>query len=164
MNDEYIKILEELKASLSKNIERLYDNDISTTMYNIFSLRKRQGQAIENLLNRNKELEEIEQEHKKENGELREKVAALEEENTVLKKANNISENITIKDITNFMNKSLEDFNKEYIPVSKIKEKIELMQESIVNEDYSDNTNLVNCSVFDTNIVISYLLELLEEK
>ena len=131
MNDEYIKILEELKASLSKNIERLYDNDISTTMYNIFSLRKRQGQAIENLLNRNKELEEIEQEHKKENGELREKVAALEEENTVLKKVNNISENIKIEDITKFINKSIEDFNKEYVPVEKVKEKIEKLNKNI---------------------------------
>lgn len=124
----------------------------------------RHSEAIENLLNRNKELEEIEQEHKKENGELREKVKELEEENTVLKKANNISEDVKIEDITKFINKSIEDFNKEYIPVAKVKENIELMQESIVNEDYSENTNLVNCSVFDTNIVISYLLELLEEK
>lgn len=104
MNDEDIKII---KGLLRHSESTLLDEE---------------SLAIENLLNRNKELEEIEQEHKKENGELREKVKELEEENTVLKKANNISENVTIKDITNFMNKSLEDFNKEYIPVSKIKE------------------------------------------
>lgn len=49
----------------------------------------------------------------------------LEEENSTLKKAHNISENVTIQDITNVMNKSLEDFNKEYIPVSLVEETIE---------------------------------------
>lgn len=49
----------------------------------------------------------------------------LKEENATLKKAHNISENVTIQDITNVMNKSLEDFNKEYIPVSLVEETIE---------------------------------------
>jgi hypothetical protein len=56
MNDKDIKVLEELKISLSKNLERLNDSDISTTMFNIFSLRKQQAQAIENLLKENEEL------------------------------------------------------------------------------------------------------------
>ena len=116
MNDDDIKILENLIKHTLEACKCSLDSSSE-----IESLEK-EAQAIENLLNRNKELEEIEQEHKKENGELREKVKELEEENAVLKKANNISENVTIKDITNFMNKSLEDFNKEYIPVSKIKE------------------------------------------
>ena len=55
----------------------------------------------------------------------------LKEENAILKKANNISDNVTINDITNFMNKSLEDFNKEYIPVSLVKEKIEEIDKEI---------------------------------
>lgn len=58
MNDEDIKVLEELKISLSKNLERLNDRDISTTMFNIFSLRKQQAQAIENLLNRYQQYEQ----------------------------------------------------------------------------------------------------------
>lgn len=89
MNDEDIKILEILKETLIKD------------KFIIPKEPKKWCEAIENLLNRNKE---------------------LEEENTVLKKSNNISENVTIKDITKFMNKSIEDFNKEYVPVSKIKE------------------------------------------
>lgn len=53
----------------------------------------------------------------------------LKEENATLKKAHNISENVTIQDITNIMNKSLEDFNKEYIPVSLVEEKIKELKE-----------------------------------
>ena len=55
----------------------------------------------------------------------------LEEENVILKKAHNISENVTIQDITNVINKSLEDFNKEYIPVSLVEEKIEELSEDL---------------------------------
>ena len=40
---------------------------------------------IENLLNRIKDLEEINEAHKKENGELRERVKDLEEENAEIK-------------------------------------------------------------------------------
>lgn len=138
MNNEDIKIIEVL---LRHSESTLLDEE---------------SLAIENLLNRNKELEEIEQEHKKENGELREKVKELEEENTVLKKANNISENVTIKDITNFMNKSLEDFNKEYIPVSKIKEKYE-KNKARTDCRYCNNT----C---DSYAVCMFCKELLEGK
>lgn len=116
MNDEDINIIENF-------IGRDFSNPMGWSGYYDSELKELQ-QAIKNLLNRNKELEEIEQEHKKENGELREKVKELEEENTVLKKANNISEDVKIEDITKFINKSIEDFNKEYIPVAKIKERI----------------------------------------
>lgn len=54
----------------------------------------------------------------------------LKEENATLKKAHNISENVTIQDITNVMNKSLEDFNKEYIPVSLVEETIKKLKEN----------------------------------
>lgn len=144
MNDEDIKILEILKETLIKD------------KFIIPKEPKKWCEAIENLLNRNKELEEIEQEHKKENGELREKVKELEEENTVLKKANNISENVTIKDITNFMNKSLEDFNKEYVPVAKIKEIFE-KNKAITDCRYCNNT----C---DSYAVCMFCKDLLEEK
>lgn len=59
MNDEDIKVLEVLKETLMKD------------KFIIPKEPKKWCEAIENLLNRNKELEEIEQEHKKENGELR---------------------------------------------------------------------------------------------
>ena len=114
MNDEDIKVLEELKISLSKNLERLNDSDISTTMFNIFSLRKQQAQAIENLLKENKE---------------------LSEENAILKRANNISEDVKIEDITKFINKSIEDFNKEYIPVAKIEEKMKESEKTLLFEN-----------------------------
>ena len=55
MND--IEILEELRHELG-----LYAN----------GEKVRQGQAIENLIQRNKDLEQIEKEHKEENGRLRE--------------------------------------------------------------------------------------------
>lgn len=61
----------------------------------------------------------------------------LEEENVILKKAHNISENVTIQDITNVINKSLEDFNKEYIPVSLVEEKRTKLKDQynrVVNE------------------------------
>ena len=62
MND--IEILEELRHELG-----LYAN----------GEKVRQGQAIENLIQRNKDLEEIEKEHKKENGRLRDRIKELEE-------------------------------------------------------------------------------------
>ncbi len=96
MNDEDIKILEILKETLIKD------------KFIIPKEPKKWCEAIENLLNRNKELEEIEQEHKKENGELRKRIAELEEENKT-------SKNITSQLMSDFINRNV-------IPVSKIKE------------------------------------------
>ena len=63
MND--IEILEELRHELG-----LYAN----------GEKVRQGRAIANLIQRNKDLEEIEREHKEENGRLREENKNLEKE------------------------------------------------------------------------------------
>lgn len=77
--------------------------------------------AIKNILKRNKELKEIEQEHKKENGELRKRVEDLEKENTSIQQSH-----------MNLYNE-FKEYKRYYsIPVSKIKEKIEE-----VNEEYS---------------------------
>ena len=95
MNDEDIKILEEFIKEFK------FDEINSTDKIDIIP-------AIENLLNKNKELEEIEQEHKKENGELRKRIAELEEENKT-------SKNITSQLMSDFINRNV-------IPVSKIKE------------------------------------------
>lgn len=80
----------------------------------------------------------------------------LEEENAMLKKAHNISEKVTVEDITQVMNKSLEDFKKEFIPTSVIQKKIEELKNSIefyqnFPEDYM------------AEISINVLQEILEE-
>lgn len=103
MNDEDIKILEKL-------LNQKYDDELLNTLEmiskedEVYILTIFEKQAIKNLLKENEE---------------------LSEENAILKRANNISEDVKIEDITKFINKSIEDFNKEYIPVAKIKEKIE---------------------------------------
>lgn len=83
----------------------------------------------------------------------------LKEENATLKKAHNISENVTIQDITNVMNKSLEDFNKEYIPVSLVEEKIEELK-------HKDFIAIQVCSQHDNKALaqIEVLQELLEKR
>lgn len=135
MNDDDIKILENLIKHTLEACKCSLDSSSE-----IESLEK-EAQAIENLINRNKE---------------------LEEENTVLKKANNISEDVKIEDITKFINKSIEDFNKEYIPVAKIKE--------IVDECIPRGKNIITgIEEYQTNAnANSYLaqeiLKLLEEK
>mgnify|MGYP003289544840 CR=1 FL=1 len=59
----------------------------------------------------------------------------LEEENRTLKRVNKMTEDISIEDITQVMNKAYEDFMKEFIPKSKIKEKIEELDERIKNPE-----------------------------
>lgn len=49
----------------------------------------------------------------------------FEEENRTLKRANSIAEDISMEDITQVMNKAYEDFMKDFIPTSLVKEKIE---------------------------------------
>lgn len=52
-------------------------------------------------------------------------IKQLEEENRTLKRVNNMTEDISIEDITQVMDKSYKDFMKEFFPKSKIKEKID---------------------------------------
>jgi len=51
-----------------------------------------------------------------------------------------------------------------YVSKKIIKEKINLMQKSIDTLDYSDESNLVNSCVCDTETVIGFLKELLKEE
>lgn len=53
--EEEIKILEELKQEYSKGLDRLNDKDLSSCMTEIYKYRKKQVQAIENLIKSNKE-------------------------------------------------------------------------------------------------------------
>ena len=103
------------------------------------TITEREIQAIENLLKENEE---------------------LSEENAILKRANNISEDVKIEDITKFINKSIEDFNKEYIPVAKIKEKIEELDRIIQDS----KTGRHRHTLIEASIVKSELQELLEGK
>lgn len=48
--EEDIKILKELKEEYSKGLERLKDKDLSWCMQQVYELRKKQVQAIENIL------------------------------------------------------------------------------------------------------------------
>ena len=118
-----------------------------------------ESKYFEDLANRYTNLKEIEQEHKKENGELREKVKELEGENTILKEDlhemtvsnNHKKENWVHRSILN-----------SYIPVAKIKE--------IVDECIPRGKNIITgIEEYQTNAnANSYLaqeiLKLLEEK
>jgi hypothetical protein len=57
--EEDIKILEELKQEYSKGLDRLNDKDLSSCMAEIYKYRKKQVQAIENLIKSNKEKDKI---------------------------------------------------------------------------------------------------------
>lgn len=85
----------------------------------------------ENKIARQKQINE---EHKRINGELRERVKELEEENTILKKASNIAKEVNIEDVTDVINKSCKEFMSNYIPkqviIDKIKENIEILNKT----------------------------------
>lgn len=100
----------------------------------------------EYLIERYKDLVEIEKEHKKENGELREEVEKLEEEDT----------KIRAKFILSLGN---------YISKDKIREKIEELEKEI--EEKQENCldfTLIHEHEIDTNGIIKVLQELLEER
>ena len=71
MND--IEIFKKLK----KNYNTL-KKDYNAGHYSVYEMQFEDFEAIENLIQRNKDLEQIEKEHKKENGRLRDKIKELE--------------------------------------------------------------------------------------
>ena len=77
-------------------------------------------EAIENLIQRNKDLEQIEKEHKKENGRLRKENINLKEK--IIRQQEQL--NIANKKIL-AQKGQLKVVNNSYIPISKLKEKIE---------------------------------------
>ena len=101
--EEDIEILEEFieySKDIINDMEYVRPIDVTITVDDI--------QAIENLINRNKELEEIEKAHQEENGKLREKVKELEEENRIILNSK-VGVDLSYDD---------------YIPKSVIKEKV----------------------------------------
>ena len=91
-----------------------------------------------------------------------ERIRELEEENVTLRKANNITKDLTkevkIEDITQVMNKSYEEFMKQFVSKQKVKDKIEELKQKREKEPQG--------TVRDFILVeeIKFLKELLEEK
>ena len=105
---------------------KILENVLETKEYGLCEITDTFYKALENLLKLYKELEqEVESQDKTidnliECQNKREKYThSLEKENAMLKKANNITE-----DITQVINKSLEEFKREFIPISVIEKKI----------------------------------------
>ena len=106
-----------MENSIEEDIKRIAKL-ITTKFNNDYSIDNVDKEAIEELLKAYKELKEIEENHKQENGKLREKVKQLEEENQLL-----LNSKIGV-DLS---------FN-DYIPVSLVEEKIEE-----INKAYEDS-------------------------
>ena len=102
---------------------------ITTKFNNDYSIDNVDKEAIEELLKAYKELKEIEESHRKENGELREKVKQLEEENKTLNERNQYLVKYRAK-----LEKELYESNENYIPVSLVEETI-----GELNKAYEDS-------------------------
>ena len=85
-----------------------------------------EAQAIEHLIKAYKNLKEIEESHRNENGRLRERVKGLEENINKQKQLTKIAQTITDESIK----EALIEFEKDYIPVSLVKEKIKELKEN----------------------------------
>ena len=106
--------------SIEENIERIAKL-ITTKFNNDYSIDNVDKEAIEELLKAYKELKEIEESHRKENGKLRERVKELEEWNEYYRKEMLSKEYIKLN----------------YIPKSKVEEKIVELNKQL-EEDLQD--------------------------
>lgn len=137
--EEDIEILEEFieySKDIINDMEYVRPIDVTITVDDI--------QAIENLINRNKELEEIEKAHQEENGKLREKVKELEEENRIILNSK-VGVDLSYDD---------------YIPKSVIKEKIEELKPYIYQGENAPQDFLQ----YRVKAKIQVLQELLEKE
>lgn len=175
INEKEIRALEHL-LSHYKNMKFNYENLIHDISLIAESLGMQEDSTIEEIAIRISEemynQQQINEEHQKLNGELREKVKELEEknehlsntsdyetislecihleeqleieksriqeleeENAMLRKSNNIAENVNIDNVTEVMNKSYEEFMSNYIPKQAAIEALEDI------EDYFERLN-----------------------
>lgn len=175
INEKEIRALEHL-LSHYKNMKFNYENLIHDISLIAESLGMQEDSTIEEIAIRISEemynQQQINEEHQKLNGELREKVKELEEknehlsntsdyetislecihleeqleieksriqeleeENAMLRKSNNIAENVNIDNVTEVMNKSYEEFMSNYIPKQAVIEALEDI------EDYFERLN-----------------------
>ena len=116
---------------------------------------KELGEKIKHLIKAYKELKEIEESHRKENGELREKVKQLEEENKTLNERNQYLVKYRAK-----LEKELYESNENYIPVSLVEEKIEEINKAY--EDSKDENG--ESQYYYPDYTIRVLEELLEKR
>ncbi|MGN1269369.1 MAG: hypothetical protein ACI4UU_00645 [Clostridia bacterium] len=127
---EIIELCEEEINNNDENVSAVLD------LTDLLSLRR--------LIKTYKDLKEIEKNHKKENGELRERVKHLEEENERLKGK---------IDVCNWQEKSCRDIiDEKYIPVSLVKEKI---------TEYKERK--MNCNDKETEIISDIKIQAYEE-
>lgn len=141
--EEDIKILEsmleeyencsvpEIDMQVDVTFGKKQANAIKTLLGNLEALCDMQRSADREL----KRQKQINEEHQKINGALRERVKELEEENAMLRKSNNIAENVNIDNVTEVMNKSYEEFMSNYIPKQAAIEALEDI------EDYFERLN-----------------------
>lgn len=93
---------------------------------------KELSDKIEQLIKTYKDLKEIEESHRKENGELRKRVKELEEENERLKGK---------IDVCNWQEKSCRDIiDENYIPIYLVKEMIEELEKKM---EYANNEKVL---------------------
>lgn len=145
---------EESVEQITKILEQHLEN--SETMFEKFgtlAFEYADIKRISKILIRYKELKEIEQIHRQENGELRERVKELEEENQQLE---------AIKD------EAIRRYNLESIPTSLVKEKIEELK-PIINKyekqiENDEETDLSYEEIRNYACRIQVLQELLEKR
>ena len=118
-----------------------------------------EAQAIEHLIKAYKNLKEIEESHRNENGRLRERVKGLEENINKQKQLTKIAQTITDESIK----EALIEFEKDYIPVSLVEEKIEELKEEIEQLRIEKNVTY-DSGIYRNQIKIDILQELLESE
>ena len=143
-----------MENSIKENIERIAKL-ITTKFNNDYSIDNVDKEAIEELLKAYKELKEIEESHRKENEELREKVKQLEEENKTLNERNQYLVKYRAK-----LEKELYESNENYITVSLVEEKIEEINKAY--EDSKDENG--ESQYYYPDYTIRVLEELLEKR
>lgn len=143
-----------MENSIEEDIKRIAKL-ITTKFNNDYSIDNVDKEAIEELLKAYKELKEIEESHRKENGELREKVKQLEEENKTLNERNQYLVKYRAK-----LEKELYESNENYIPVSLVEEKIEEINKAY--EDSKDENG--ESEYYYPDYTIRVLEELLEKR
>ena len=140
--------------SIGEDIKRIAKL-ITTKFNNDYSIDNVDKEAIEELLKAYKELKEIEESHRKENGELREKVKQLEEENKTLNERNQYLVKYRAK-----LEKELYESNENYIPVSLVEETIGELNKAY--EDSKDENG--ESQYYYPDYTIRVLEELLEKR
>ena len=105
---------------------------------------------------------------------LQKRIKELEEDNATLRKANNIAKELTkgikIEDITQVINKSYEEFMRQFIPVQKVKDILKELNQEYIKIDKSidihkksDDRGKVDCLQM-ISWLEGKLEELLEDK